>query len=201
MMNAECAMRNVRLQRHLSLLVHHSAFCVCFCVVVIVVSLGVASTCAFDPYLSPRLGVSLTTLQTTLAKVTGPVTFVPRPGSSQGTQEARLPENAGFVQASSSPENLSVIVLWLPVDTKGKLAGPKAKLYLGAFVGLFTSDSEPVILWIEQVLQRAIEDGGSAPQVDSLLLDQHQFKTSYLPTLSPPMLSLTVTAGGEDTRH
>src|SRR5262245_27878755 len=106
-------------------------------VTLLVVSLGIAPAFAFDPSLSPRLGISLSTLQTTLGKVAGPVTFAPRPGSSQGTQETRLPENAGVVQAGSSPENLSVVVLWMPVDAQGKLAGAKPKLYLEALVRLF----------------------------------------------------------------
>ena len=57
---------------------------------------GVAAQ-AFDPYLSPRLGLSLATLQNTLEKVAGPVVFAPRPDSQQGTQEARLAEKYHIV--------------------------------------------------------------------------------------------------------
>ena len=149
---------------------------------------------AFDPYLSPRLGFSLTTVQKALERVGGPVVFAPRPGSQQGTQEARLPENAGIVQAGGDTANLLAVVLWLPVDAKGKPAGAKARLYLDAFVRLFTSDSESIVLWIRQVLERAVADTGSAPHLESQLLDKHQFKAMYVPTLSPPMVSLTVVA-------
>src|SRR5262245_5210889 len=87
----------------------------------VTVCLSGVTTHAFDPYLSPRLGISLTTLQTTLEKVGGPVVFAPRPGSQQGTQEARLPDNAGIVQAAGDKANLTAVVLWLPVDAAGKL--------------------------------------------------------------------------------
>jgi hypothetical protein len=156
--------------------------------------LSVTPVHAFDPYLSPRLGLSLAALRAALEKVAGPVTFAPRSGSSQGTQEARLPENAGIVQAGGNTENLTAVVLWLPVDAKGKLAGAQAQPYLDAFVQLFTSENESVVLWVDQVLARAIADGGSAPHLESQLLAEHQFKATYMPTLSPPMLSLTVVA-------
>src|SRR5262245_8925846 len=103
---------------------------------------------AFDPYLSPRLGISLSILQTTLEKVGGSLTFAPRPASQQGTQEARLPDNAGMVQAAGESANLAAVVLWLPVDATGKLAGTKARPYLAAFVELFTPKSEAIMLWI-----------------------------------------------------
>jgi len=152
---------------------------------------------AFDPYLAPRLAISLTTLQTTLEKVGGPVTFAPRPGSQQGTQEARLPGNAGIVQAGGGAENLAAVVLWLPVDAKGQLVGAQARPYLDAFVGLFLSDSEETIRWVGQALARATTESGKDPHLESRLLDKHQFKLSYVPTLSPPMCSLTVTAASD----
>jgi len=159
-------------------------------------SLGGLTVDAFDPYLSPRLGLSLATLQKALEKVAGPLAFAPRPGS-QGTQEARLPENAGIVQAGGDSENLAAVVLWLPVDAQGKLAGAKARPYLSAFVELFTSESEHMVLWVGQVLERAVADTGSATHLESQLLATHQFKATYLRTLSPALLSLTVVAAEE----
>jgi hypothetical protein len=82
---------------------------------------------AADPYLSQRLSVSLAALQKSLEKVGGPVTLVPRPGSTQGTLEARLPGNAGIVQAGGGSENLAVVILWLPVDQQGRLTGAKVQ--------------------------------------------------------------------------
>ncbi len=152
---------------------------------------------AFDPYLSPRLGLSLATLQNTLEKVAGPVVFAPRPDSQQGTQEARLAENAGIIQAGGEPENLAAVVLWLPVDAQGKLAGAKARPYLNAFVELFTRDSEPVLHWVEAVLERAVADPGSTPHLESQLFAAHQFKATYMRTLSPAMVSLTVISAEE----
>jgi len=163
----------------------------------LVACLGVSLAHAFDPYLSPRLGFSLATVQKALEKVGGPVVFAPRSGSQQGTQEARLPENAGIVQAGGDSANLSAVVLWLPIDAKGKLAGAKARPYLDAFGRLFTSDSESIVLWIQQVLERAVADTGSAPHLESQLLDKPQFKAMYVPTLSPPMVSLTLVAAEE----
>jgi hypothetical protein len=153
---------------------------------------------AFDPYLSPRLGISLSTLQAALEKVAGPVVFAPRPNSPQGTQEARLPENAGIVQAGGGPENLAAAVLWLPVDAQGHLGGNKARSYLEAFVGACTADSQAVVSWVTQVLERAVVAPGNAPHLESRLLAKHQLKATYVPTLSPPMLSLTVIAVGEE---
>ena len=152
---------------------------------------------AFDPYLSPRLGISLAAVKTALETVGGPVTFTPRPGSQQGTQEARLPDNAGIVQAGGDTANLTAVVLWLPVDASGNLAGAKARSYLAAFVQLFIPKGEAILLWIPQVLERAVADRGGGPHLESQLLDKHQFKAIYVPTLSPPMLSLTVVAAGE----
>src|SRR3989442_1796671 len=106
------------------------------------VSLSGVTAHAFDPYLSPRLGISLTTLRTALERVGGSITFAPRPGSRQGTQEARLPENAGIVQAGGDSANLTAVVLWLPVDATGNLARAKARSYFGAFVGRFIPKSE-----------------------------------------------------------
>ncbi|MBI3800268.1 MAG: hypothetical protein HY268_25245 [Deltaproteobacteria bacterium] len=167
--------------------------------------LGVFTVClssvtarAFDLYLSPRLGISLTTLQSSLRQVGGSLVFTPRPGSQHGTQEARLPDDAGIVQVGGDKENLTTVVLWLPVGATGKLAGAKAQSYLDAFVRLFAPESEVVLRWIPQVLERAVADSGGGPHLESQLLDKHQFKTMYVPTLSPPMLSLTVvTAVGQ----
>jgi len=152
---------------------------------------------AFDPYLSPRLGISLATLQTTLEKVGGSLVFAPRPGSQQGTQEARLPDNAGVVQAGGAKENLTAVVLWLPVDAAGKLAGAKARPYLDAFVRLFVPESEAIMRWIPEVLERGVADSRGSAHLESQLLDKYQFKAMYMPTLSPPMLSLTVVATDE----
>ena len=159
--------------------------------------LGGLTVHAFDPYLSPRLGLSLAALQKALEKVAGPLTFTPRPGSQQGTQEARLPENTGIVQAGGDAANLAAVILWLPIDAQGKFAGAKARPYLSAFIELFTSDSEQMVLWVDQVLERAIADTGSAPHLESQLLAKHQFKATYLHSLSPAMLSLTVVAAEE----
>lgn len=108
-----------------------------------------------------------------------------------------MPENAGIVQAGGNPENLVAVVLWLPVDAKGKLAGTAARSYLDAFVRFFLSDSEEITRWVEQVLERAVTDAGNTPYLESHLLAQHQFKAMYVSTLSPPMLSLTVVAAEE----
>jgi hypothetical protein len=155
------------------------SFPVCF--------LGVFLAHALDPYLSPRLGISLRTLQAALEKVESPVAFAPRQGSQQGTQEARLPGNA--------------VVLWLPINAQGKLVGPQAQAYLSAFVRLFLTESAETLRWVEQVLQRAITDSGKDSYVESRLSEKHQFKVMYVPTLSPPMFSLTVTAAEEGGVH
>jgi hypothetical protein len=153
---------------------------------------------ADDIYLSRRLGISLTTLQKSLEKVGGPVTFAPRSGSTQGTQEARLPENAGIVQAGGGNENLAVVILWLPVDKEGKLAGPQARVYLKSFTETFMSDGEPVFLWIDEVLKRAIADSASGPYLEAQLFDKYQLKATYMPTLNPPMVSLAITASSDE---
>jgi hypothetical protein len=166
------------------------------------VCLSGATTRAFDPYLSPRLGISLTTLQTTLEKVGGSIVFAPRSGSQQGTQEARLPDNAGIVQAGGDKENLTAVVLWLPVDATGKLAGAKARPYLEAFVRLFLPEGAAIMRWVPEVLERAVADSRGSPHLESQLLDKYQFKALYAPTLSPPMLSLTVvTAEDQGPSH
>lgn len=154
---------------------------------------------AADLYFPTRLDISLATLQQALGKVAGPVSFAPRPGSPQGTQEARLVGNVGMVQAAGEPGNLATVVLWLPVDAQGKLGGGEARRYLVAFIQLFTPDSEAVVLWVEQVLSRAVGGARQTPHLEALLCAGHQFKVMYLPTLVPAMGSLTVTAAsGED---
>jgi len=152
---------------------------------------------ATDFYAPRRLGVSLATLQKGLEKVGGPVTFAPRSGSTSGTLEARLPENAGTVQAAGGTENLAVIVLWLPVDKEGNLVGAKAHAYVENMVANFVSDSEQLVRWIDQVLRRAVAEPRSTPYLESQLADKYQFKATYLPARSPPMMSLTVTATEE----
>ena len=159
-----------------------------------IVSLSTIPTLAFDPYLSPRLGISLTTLQSALGEVDGPVVFTPRAGSQQGTQEARLPGNAGIVQAGSDTANLAAVVLWLPIAAQGKFANAKSQAYLDAFAHLFLAESEEALRWVEHVLKRAVAEAGRDPYIESHLYNKHQFKAMYVPTLSPPMLSLTVTA-------
>lgn len=144
-----------------------------------------------------RLGISLTTLQKSLEKVGGPVTFTVRAGSTQGTQEARLPENAGLVQVDESSANLTVVVLWLPVDNKGNLVGTKAAAYLRAVVATLMSETEHLVLWVDQMLRRAVAEARSAPYLESQLAGTYQVKAAYLPSLVPPMLSLTLTATQE----
>jgi len=152
---------------------------------------------SFAQFASSYLNVTLSELQAGLSKVSGPVTFTPRPGNSQGTQEVRLPESAGTVQAAGSPGNLSVVVLWLPVAATGKFASTKSRPYLVAFVEVFTRESDPVVLWIEQVLERALAEKGNTPHLESQLFDERQLKVTYVPTLSPPMLSMTVEDSGQ----
>ena len=150
----------------------------------------------FAQYPPSYLGLSLSELETALGKVNGPISLAPRPGSEQGTLEARLAENAGLVQAAGSPGNLGVVVLWVPTD-KGKFASAKSREYLEALVRLLSNESESILRWTEQVLERAAAEEGSTPYLESQLLDKRQFKATYLPTLSPPMLSLIVTGGGQ----
>lgn len=147
-------------------------------------------------YSSAYIGISLSELQAALSKVSGPVTLTPRPGSDQGTLEAKLAENAGVVQAAGSPGNLSVVILWLPID-RGKFAHGSSRRYLEAFVQLLNTDSQPIVRWTEQVLERAVAASRSAPYLESQLFEERQFKVTYTPMLSPPMLSLTVMGGGQ----
>jgi hypothetical protein len=141
-----------------------------------------------------RLDVSQETLRKGLEKIGSPVTFAPRVGSTQGTQEARLPDNAGLVQAGGDPENLTTVVLWLPVDDKGNLVGTKARAYLEAIVANFVREREQIALWVDQVLKRALAEARGTLHLESQLLEKYQFKATYMPTLNPPMVSLTVTA-------
>jgi hypothetical protein len=166
--------------------------------------LGLLATClspstlrAFDPYFSSPLNITLSELQAALSKVHGPVTFGPRPGSTQGTQEARLPDNAGVVQAAGGAGNLAVIILWLPVGANGRLAGANARQYLDVFFQLLTDDKDPLVHWVEQVLERGVATKDGTPYLESRLIDERQLKAMYTPTLSPPMLSLTVEASGQ----
>lgn len=147
-------------------------------------------------YSSAYIGISLSELQAALSKVSGSVTLTPRPGSNQGTLEAKLAENAGVVQAAGSPGNLSAVVLWFPIE-KDKFAHEKSRQYLTAFIQLLTNDSQSIMRWTEQVLERAVVESDGAPYLESQLLEERQFKVTYTPTLSPPMLSLTVTGGGQ----
>jgi len=110
--------------------------------------------------------------------------------------EARLKENAGIVQAAGSPGNLGIVVLWLPIE-KGKLAHESSREYLKAFIKLLTTDSDLILRWTEQVLERAVAENGATPYLESLLLDERQFKVTYTPTLVPPMLSLSIIRGGQ----
>jgi len=64
-------------------------------------------------------------------------------------------------------------------------------------IQLLTNDSAPILRWTEQVLERAVAEKGSTPYLESQFLQERQFKVTYTPTLSPPMLSLTVTGGGQ----
>ena len=145
-----------------------------------------------------RLGVSQETLRKGLEKVGGLVTFAPRAGSTQGTQEARLPDNAGLVQVSGANENLTVVVLWLPVDDKGNLIGTKARVYLEAVVANFVREREQIVLWVDQVLTRALAEARGSLYLESQLAEKYQFKVAYVSTLSPPMMSMTVTAAEDE---
>jgi hypothetical protein len=90
----------------------------------------------------------------------------------------RLPESAGIVQAAGSPGNLSVVVLWLPVVATGKFASAKSRPYLVAFVEVFTRESDPVVRWIEQVLERAVAEKANTPHLESQLFDDRQLKVT-----------------------
>lgn len=169
----------------------------------LLVQLGAVATertpaCAADRSFAPRLGVSLATLAHALAEVAGPVSFAPRPGSPQGTQEARLPAGAGIVQAAGDAGNLTAVVVWLPLAAHGRLPAGQARRYVEAVLRLFTSDSEAVVVWLEQVLSRAVTEAAGAPSLQALLFSRYQFKAMYLPTSTPPLVSLTVTAVGEE---
>lgn len=157
-----------------------------------------SATSADDFAVARRLGISLSTLQKSLEKVAAPVEFAPRPGSTQGTQEARLPNKAGMVQASGDQDNISIGVLWLPVDRQNKRLGLESREFLKAFVQTFISDYEPVALWLEHVLQRALTESESNPYLESQLFDAYQLKAHYVPSMTPPMLSLTLTKSAED---
>lgn len=148
----------------------------------------------FAQYSFSYLHVTLSELQAALEKVKGPATFAPRPGSEHATQEARLPENAGVVQAAGSPGNLSAVVLWLPVSS-GKLTNARSRQYLEAFAAFFTENSGPIVRWVEQVLERAVAENDGTPHLESQLVDDRQLKVMYSPSLTPPMLSVTVNAG------
>jgi len=154
------------------------------------------SSLALAQYPPSYLGISLSELEAALGAVNGPVSFAPRPGSEQGTLEARLSENAGIVQVAGSPGNLDVVVLWFPIE-KSAFAHKRSREYLNAFIQLLSNESGPIVRWTEQVLERAVAEKGSTPYLESQLLDERQFKVTYTPTLVPPMLSLTVTRGGQ----
>jgi len=160
-------------------------------------ALTVAATYAADFAVTRHLGVSLSTVQKSLEKVSGPLAFTPRPGSTQGTQETRLPNKAGVVQASGDPDNLAVVVLWMPVDQQKKRIEPGSRGYLDALVRMFLSENEPVALWLDQVLQRALSEGAGNSHLESQLFDTYQLKAMYVPSMSPPMLSLIFSISAE----
>lgn len=160
--------------------------------------LVVSATQADDFAVTRRLGVSLVTLQKNLEKVATPIVFAPRPGSTQGTQEARLPNKAGMVQASGDQDNLSVVVLWLLVDRQNKRFSFDSRGFLSALVRTFISDSDPVTLWLEQVLQRSLTESEGGPHLESQLFDTYQLKAHFMPAMTPPMLSLTLMKSAED---
>ncbi|MGE0683731.1 MAG: hypothetical protein AB7P69_22875 [Candidatus Binatia bacterium] len=170
--------------------------CVVALLLLVLAFLAVNPSSVLAQYPPSYLGISLSELENALGKVNGPVSFAPRPGSDQGTLEAKLPENAGIVQTAGSPGNLGVVVLWISIE-KGKFASASSRAYLGALMQLLTNESGPILRWIEQVLERAVAESGAAPYLESQLLEERQFKVTYLPTFSLPMLSLTVTGGGQ----
>ncbi|NOT54046.1 MAG: hypothetical protein HOP18_05530 [Deltaproteobacteria bacterium] len=157
-----------------------------------------ATAYAADFAVTSRLGISQDALRKGLEKIGGPVTFTPRPGSTQGTQEARLPDNAGLVQAGGNMGNLTTIVLWLPVDAKGNLVSMKARTYLEAVVANFVSERERIVLWVDEVLKRALAEVRSTPYLESQLVEKYQFKATYIPTLHPQMVSLAITASSDE---
>ncbi len=145
-----------------------------------------------------RLDVSQDALRKGLEKISSPITFAPRVGSKQGTQEARLPENAGLVQAGGDPANLTTVVIWLPVDDKGNLVGMNARAYLEAVVANFVREREQITLWVEQVLKRALTEARGGLHLESQLVEHYQFKATYMPTLNPPMVSLAITVSSDE---
>jgi hypothetical protein len=126
------------------------------------------------------------------------VVFSPRPGSTQGTQEARLPNRAGVVQASGDQGNLSVVVLWMVVDQQKKRLDSGSRGYLDAFMHTFLSENEPVAVWLDQVLQRALTESENDSHLESQLFDTYQLKATYVPSMTPPMLSLTLMKSPEE---
>ncbi|MBI3246774.1 MAG: hypothetical protein HYZ50_09725 [Deltaproteobacteria bacterium] len=166
---------------------------------VLLLLIGLASA-AFAQSFSSSLGISLSELQAALAKGGDAIAFAPRPGSASGTQEAKLPGNSGVVQAAGSPGNLKVIVFWTPVDAQGRLVGVKGKLYLDVFLRLFTDEPVSVSRWVEQSVERAAAEQSGKPSLDSRLVEDFQLKVSYIPSLSPPMFSVTVEAAQERSR-
>jgi hypothetical protein len=60
-----------------------------------------------------------------------------------------------------------------------------------------TDDKDPLVRWAEQVLEHGVAEKGSTPYLESRLINERQFKAMYMPTLTPPMLSLTVEASGQ----
>lgn len=153
---------------------------------------------ADDFAVTRRLGISLATLQKSLEKGAAPVVFTPRPGSTQGTQETRLPNKAGAVQASGDQDNLSVVVFWMAVDRQKKRIDPESRNYLDALVRLFISETESVALWLDQVLQRALTESEGDSHLESQLFDTYQLKATYVPSMNPPMLSLTLMKSAEE---
>ena len=109
----------------------------------------------------------------------------------------RLPGKAGVVQASGDPDNLAVVVLWMPVDQQKKRIEPGSRGYLDALVRMFLSENEPVALWLDQVLQRALSEGAGNSHLESQLFDTYQLKAMYVPSMSPPMLSLIFSISAE----
>ncbi|MGE0823196.1 MAG: hypothetical protein AB7G75_24910 [Candidatus Binatia bacterium] len=158
------------------------------------VGLTAAESVAEDLAIARRLGISLATLQESLEKVGGSVTFAPRPGSAQGTQEARLPNQAGVVQAAGDAENLGVVVVWAPIDQQRKTVAAEARGYLETLTGMFLADREKVLLWVDQVINRAIEERAEQSHLESQLFDGYQMKVMYATSLSRPMVSLTISA-------
>ncbi len=81
----------------------------------------------------------------------------------------------------------------MPIDQQKKRIDPGSRGYLDTLVRTFISENEPVALWLEQVLQRALAESAGSSHLESQLFDTYQLKAMYVPSMSPPMLSLTVT--------